>query len=112
MSVCVKHNCYHLLIVEDRLEPLKVLRLEWHQDHECAGLVVRSRVSNGRLGVEEPHGGLVPNVVLVSSHWSIVQPEAQIKYSPQVDLLPPLPTHPTVLCLKTSGVCRHGPAGI
>lgn len=82
MSVGVKHNCYHLLIVEDRLEPLQVLRLEWHQDHECAGLVVRSRVIKGRLGVEEPHGGLVSNVVLVSSHWRIVQPEAQIKYSP------------------------------
>lgn len=80
-SVCVKHNCYHLLIVEDRLEPVQVLRLEWHQDHECAGLVVQSWVSNGRLGVEEPHGGLVSNVVLVSSHWRIVQPEAQIKYS-------------------------------
>lgn len=54
--------------------------LKRHQDHKCAGLVVQSRVVRGRLGVEEPHGGLVPDVLLVASHWGIVQPEAGTRY--------------------------------
>ena len=70
------HILYPLLIIEDFFEPSQVLLFERHQDHECAGLVVQSRVIGGWLGIEEPHGGLVPHVLLVSSHRGIIQPEA------------------------------------
>lgn len=54
--------------------------LERHQDHERARLVVQCRVVGGRLRVEEPHGGLVPHVLLVASHRGIVQPEEGTQY--------------------------------
>lgn len=79
-AVCAKYILYPLLIVEDLFEPPQILLLERHQDHKCAGLVVQSRVEKGRLGVEEPHGGLVPHVLLISSHRCIVKPEAQIQH--------------------------------
>lgn len=68
-------HLYPLLIVKDRFEPAQVLLLERHQDHECAGFVMQLRVVGSRLGVEEPHGGLVPHVVLIASHWGIIQPD-------------------------------------
>lgn len=66
---------YPLLIVKDLLEPAQVLLLERHQDHKSAGLVVQVGVVRSRLGVEEPHGGLVPHVVLIASHRGVVQPD-------------------------------------
>ena len=66
---------YPLLIIKDLFEPAQVLLLERHQDHKGAGVVVQFRVLRSRLGVEEPHGGLVPHVALVASHRGIVQPE-------------------------------------
>lgn len=79
-SMCVRHDHYHLLIVEDGLEPEQVLLLEWHQNHKRSGLIMRSWVSNSRLWVEEPQAGLAPNVGFISFHWRIVEPEVQIKY--------------------------------
>ena len=85
MCVCVclceiecilTHSLYPLLVIEDLFEPAEILRFERHQDHERAGLVVQTRVVRGRLRVEKPHSGLIPHVLLVSSHWGIVQPEA------------------------------------
>lgn len=77
--MCVRHDHYHLLVVEDGQEPVQVLRLERHQDHHRVALVVQPWVSDRRLGVEEPHSGLAPNVGLIPSHWRIVQPEVQMK---------------------------------
>lgn len=68
-------HLYPLLIIKDLFEPPQVLLLERHQDHECAGFVMQLRVVRSRLGVEEPHGGLVPHVVLIASHWGIIQPD-------------------------------------
>lgn len=67
-----------LLIIEDLFEPAKILLLERHQDHEGCRLVVQSGVVRGRLGVEEPHGGLVSHVLLIAPHWGIVQPNDHI----------------------------------
>lgn len=93
-SMDVRRDHYHLLLVEDGLEPEQVQRLEWHQDHESSRLVLQSWVSDSRLGVEEPHGGLAPNVGLIPSHRRIVEPEVQMKYSTQVEPQPPHPTKP------------------
>lgn len=70
------HILYPLLVIEDLFEPAEVLLLKRHQDHKRAGFVVQCRVVRGRLRVEEPHGGLVPHVLLIASHWGIIQPEA------------------------------------
>lgn len=68
-------HLYPLLIVKDLFQPPQVLLLERHQDHKCVGFVMQLGVVRCRLGVEEPHGGLVPHVVLIASHWGIVQPD-------------------------------------
>ncbi len=85
LCVCVReciltHILYPLLIIKNLFEPLKILLLKRHEDHKCAGLVVQSRVGRGRLGVEEPHGGLVPHIFLIASHWGIIQPEARTQH--------------------------------
>lgn len=68
-------HLYPLFIIKDLFEPPQVLQLERHQDHKCAGFVMRLGVVGSRLGVEEPHGGLVPHVVLIATHWGIIQPD-------------------------------------
>ena len=66
---------YPFLIVQDLFEPAQVLLLKRHQHQERVWVVVEAGVVEGRLGVEDTKGGLVAHVLLVASHWTVVQPK-------------------------------------
>lgn len=99
----VRHDHYHLLLVQDGLEPAQILLLERHQDHKRVRLVVQSGVGDSWLGVEKPYGGLAANVGFIPSHWRIVKPEAQKKIIHSV-------WHFTVTSHRRMSWSRHGAA--